>query len=91
MVYEEEVGPIEEGLELDHKCRNRECVNPKHLEPVSCAVNVQRGLLTKLNVDQVKEIRELAENMSYKEIAPMFGVSPGNIGAIVRRDTWKNV
>lgn len=31
--YEEFVGPIPDGLELDHLCRNRLCINPSHLEP----------------------------------------------------------
>lgn len=37
------VGPIPEGHELDHLCRNKACVNPDHLEPVTHAVNVSRG------------------------------------------------
>ena len=37
------VGPIPAGMELDHTCKNRLCVNPSHLEPVSHAVNVARG------------------------------------------------
>lgn len=37
------VGPIPPGMELDHLCRNRRCVNPDHLEPVTHLVNVQRG------------------------------------------------
>lgn len=41
--YEELVGPIPEGLELDHLCRNRTCVNPFHCEPVTERVNVLRG------------------------------------------------
>ena len=42
--YEHFVGPIPEGLELDHLCRTRSCVNPNHLEPVIHIVNVRRGL-----------------------------------------------
>ncbi len=37
------VGPIPEGLELDHLCRNTFCVNPRHLEPVTRLENIRRG------------------------------------------------
>ena len=37
------VGAIPDGLTLDHLCRNKLCVNPKHLEPVTLGVNVLRG------------------------------------------------
>lgn len=41
--YEHWVGPIPEGLHIDHLCRNRKCVNPEHLEPVTPRENVMRG------------------------------------------------
>jgi hypothetical protein len=41
--YETHKGPIPEGLELDHLCRVRRCVNPDHLEAVTHQINVLRG------------------------------------------------
>lgn len=42
VAYEWLVGPVPEGLVLDHLCRVRHCVNPEHLEPVTQQENVQR-------------------------------------------------
>jgi hypothetical protein len=41
--YECFVGKIEDGLSIDHLCRNRSCVNPKHLEQVTARENILRG------------------------------------------------
>ena len=38
------IGPIPDGLQLDHLCRQRACCNPGHLEPVTCRTNLMRGL-----------------------------------------------
>jgi hypothetical protein len=54
VAYELLVGPILEGLHLDHLCRNRKCVNPDHLEPVTPKVNANRGF-------NIRNIREAAK------------------------------
>lgn len=41
--YENFVGPIPEGLDLDHLCRVRHCVRPTHLEPATRRENLKRG------------------------------------------------
>lgn len=41
--YESTNGAVPDGLCLDHLCRNRGCVNPKHLEPVTIQENCARG------------------------------------------------
>ena len=43
LMYEREVGPIPTGLDLDHLCRQRSCINPAHLEPVTRRENLMRG------------------------------------------------
>lgn len=42
VAYELLVGPISEGMEIDHLCRTPVCVNPAHLEPVTHAENMRR-------------------------------------------------
>lgn len=43
LAFEELVGPIPDGLVLDHLCSNRACCNPCHLEPVTNTENIRRA------------------------------------------------
>ena len=43
LAWEVVMGPLEPGMEIDHLCRNRTCLNPAHLEPVTKEENVRWG------------------------------------------------
>jgi hypothetical protein len=92
VVYQEQVGPIPDGLDLDHICRNRKCVNPAHCEPVTRAVNLRRGDGTKLTAERVRAIREaVAAGQSRRELAEVYGVTRHTITDVVLRRSWKDV
>lgn len=42
-MWEAMLGPIDDGMTLDHLCRNRACVNPAHMEIVTLSENIRRG------------------------------------------------
>ena len=87
--YEQHVGPIPDGLTIDHLCRNRACVNPDHLEAVSLTENIRRKPSTKLTIEIAREIRRLAESMSQTTISDRFGLSSGMVSRIVHNHIWR--
>jgi hypothetical protein len=90
-VYESFCGKIPDGKELDHLCKNRSCVNPKHLEAVTHTVNVRRGGNTKLTTEQAKEIRRIydGKRWSQRKLAVKFGVVRRTIKFVLDGETWK--
>lgn len=53
--YQAHVGPIGKGLDIDHLCRNRACVNPIHLEPVTRKDNLARGVGIELQKERARQ------------------------------------
>ena len=101
-IYEECFGEIPEGMVVRHKCDNRLCVNPEHLELGTIADNIQDKVdrnrcakgekvpSAKLTKEQVKEIIFLrGRGMTLVKLSEKFKVSPAQISNIVRRLSWK--
>lgn len=67
--YEAHAGPVPDGLELDHLCRNPACVRPDHLEPVTHQENIRRGYAAKRAEDAEGHLPvegiEHGQSMSY--------------------------
>lgn len=82
-------GPVPDGLQLDHLCRQRACGEPTHLEPVPQIVNLQRGLVAKLNPEAVLAIR--ASDLPSDQLAKRFGVAIRTITSIRTGERWANV
>jgi len=88
--YKRDKGEIPTDKQIDHLCRSRSCVNPDHLEAVPCAVNLHRGMGTKLTPQQVDEIRIMHKRKegSQVEIGERFGVSDSLVCMIVNHKIW---
>jgi hypothetical protein len=64
LAYELLVGPVPDGLQIDHLCRNKLCCNPAHLEPVTGQENIRRRQVAIYGEPQGRPSPELAEVFS---------------------------
>ena len=88
MMYRKHEGEIPEGMQIDHLCRVKACINPDHLEVVTRSENARRGLtgrhpkvaLRQLTDAQVREIR--TSEQSNRKLARQYGVSHETIRCI---------
>lgn len=85
--YEQHVGPIPDGYQIDHLCRFHDCVNPAHLEVVTQAENIRRGANTKLTQEQVSRIR--ASDEPARSLAARYGVHANTIYSIRGGVSWR--
>jgi len=63
--YERLIGPIPDGLVIDHLCRNRACCNPWHLDVVPQRVNILRGERAGLRVTECKHGHKYTPENTY--------------------------
>jgi len=89
--YENHRGPIPLGMELDHLCKNRPCVNPEHLEIVTRAENTRRSRSAKLSKSDVRTIRSIGRDVPGQELAFLFDISESVISNILAERTWRGI
>jgi hypothetical protein len=88
--YEKKYGPMPEGMQADHLCRVRACVNPDHVEPVTHLENTRRGDRCKLTLEIARHIRsEVGRGVPQIALARRYGVSATIVCDIVKGCIWK--
>ncbi|MED1403823.1 HNH endonuclease [Bacillus mycoides] len=103
-IYEEMFGEIPEGLVVRHKCDNKKCINPEHMELGTIADNVrdavernlfptgEKHYLTTLTERKVIEIkRSIKQGETLTSLSREYGVCIQTIANIKNGVTWKYV
>ena len=82
VLWEERNGPVPDGLTLDHLCRQRDCVNHKHLEPVTHAENCRRGAASRAGDGDHHPIlaARLRLQLSQRQAGERLGITQSMVG-----------
>ena len=94
-MYEQRVGPLQEGDVINHLCMNPACVNPSHLEKTTASGNTRYSrLTTKLLEYEAQEIinsKLYASHGDKTQIAKLYGVTPATVSDIWYGRSWKEL
>jgi len=84
------IWPIPKGLQINHFCDNKSCVNPAHLYLGTQEENTQDA--SHLTPENIKKIRHL-HNIGYsrKQLSQQFNITTRSIGRICNHKTWKGI
>lgn len=92
VAYELAGHEVPRGMQLDHLCRRRHCVNVEHLQPVTNAENVRRGRSAKLTAEQVRAMRaRRASGTLLRELSVEYRVSIACAHHAVTCVTWGDI
>lgn len=88
--YEKKYGKIKKGLQIDHLCRIKHCVNTDHMEVVTPAENSRRRLNSKINMKQAIEIRKIYKEklLTQAGIAVLYSIGQDEVSRIVNNRRW---
>lgn len=78
-------GPVPEGHELDHKCRNRACCNPDHLQLLTVSQHKTKTNLERYAERTLAISEEIKNGFNVKDIAAKYQVSTATVNRIKRK------
>lgn len=88
--YERQNGGIPKGLQIDHLCWQRACVNPAHMEVVTPSEHNRRHSRTRFTLEIAREIRAFRrQGISASELGERYGVTKQYINRIVSEALWR--
>lgn len=88
LIWEWYNGPIPEGFEINHLCKNRRCCNPEHLECLTKSEHKSKDNALRYKKREVEVLAFISENpsISQKKIGERFGLAQATISKMIKRN-----